>query len=80
MSVISPNKNVDASKYPNILISQEAALIAGAKSARFDGTDQMPGDLGGAWESTLQGIYADPTQMDTLLKSYQDHASTVFGG
>jgi alpha-glucoside transport system substrate-binding protein len=80
MSVISPNKNVDASKYPNTLISQEAALIAGAASARFDGTDQMPGDLGGAWEQTLQGIYADPTQMDSLLKSYQDHASTVFGG
>jgi alpha-glucoside transport system substrate-binding protein len=80
MSVISPNKNVDASKYPNTLISQEAALIAGATSARFDGTDQMPGDLGGAWEQTLQGIYADPTQMDSLLKSYQDHASTVFGG
>ncbi|MFN8630940.1 MAG: hypothetical protein U0838_11685 [Chloroflexota bacterium] len=79
MSVISPNKNVDASKYPNTLISQEAALIAGATSARFDGTDQMPGDLGGAWEQTLQGIYADPTQMDSLLKSYQDHASTVFG-
>ena len=39
----------------------------------------MPGDLGGAWEQTLQVIYADPTQMDSLLKSYQDHASTVFG-
>ena len=79
MSVISPNKNVDASKFPNTLISQEASLIAGAKSARFDGTDQMPGDLGGAWEQTLQGIYADPTQLDSLVKSYQDHASTVFG-
>lgn len=79
MSVISPNKNVDASKYPNTLISQEAALIAGAASARFDGTDQMPGDLGGTWEQTLQGIYADPTQMDSLLQSYQDHAGTVFG-
>ena len=79
MSVITPNKNVDASKFPNTLISQEAALIAGATSARFDGTDQMPGDLGDAWQQTLQGIYADPTQMDSLLKSYQDHASTVFG-
>lgn len=79
MGTISPNKNLDASKFPNTLISQEAALIAGASSSRFDGTDQMPGDLGGAWESTLQGIYADPTQMDSLLKSYQDHASTVFG-
>ncbi len=79
MSVICPNKNADATKFPNTLISQEAALIAGAASARFDGTDQMPGDLGGAWEQTLQGIYADPTQMDSLLKSYQDHASTVFG-
>jgi alpha-glucoside transport system substrate-binding protein len=80
MGTISPNKNLDQSKFPNTLISQEAALIAGASSARFDGTDQMPGDLGGAWEQTLQGIYADPTQMDSLLKSYQDHASTVFGG
>ncbi len=79
MSVICPNKNADPSVYPNTLISQEAALIANATSARFDGTDQMPGDLGGAWEQTLQGIYADPTQMDSLLKSYQDHASTVFG-
>jgi alpha-glucoside transport system substrate-binding protein len=79
MGTISPNKNLDQSKFPNTLISQEAALIAGASSARFDGTDQMPGDLGGAWEQTLQGIYADPTQMDSLLKSYQDHASTVFG-
>jgi alpha-glucoside transport system substrate-binding protein len=79
MSVISPNKNVDASKYPNTLISQEAGLIAGATSARFDGTDQMPGDLGGQWEQTLQGIYADPTQMDSLLSSYQDHAASVFG-
>jgi len=79
MSVITPNKNVDSSKFPNSLISQEASLIANAASARFDGTDQMPGDLGGAWEQTLQGIYADPTQMDSLLKSYQDHASTVFG-
>ena len=79
MGTISPNKNLDPSKFPNTLISQEAALIAGASSSRFDGTDQMPGDLGGAWEQTLQGIYADPTQMDSLLKSYQDHASTVFG-
>ncbi len=79
MSVITPNINADPSVYPNALISQEAALIAGSTSSRFDGSDQLPGDLGDAWTQTLQGIYADPTQTASLLQSFQDHASTVFG-
>jgi alpha-glucoside transport system substrate-binding protein len=81
VGVISPNKNADTSALPNVLMSQESDQLTSAESARFDGSDQLPGGVGNDWSSTLQGIYAAPDQVQTLLETFTSEAAAAgFGG
>ena len=79
-AIVSPNKQVKASAYPNALVRKEAAQVAGAKVFRFDGSDQLPGSLGDDWGSTLQGILQNPGQMKSLLSTFQTKAKKAFAG
>lgn len=77
-AIVSPNKTVPASAYPNILVRAEAAQVAGAKVFRFDGSDLLPGALGGEWGSTLQSAIKSPNKTAQLLKDFESKAKKEF--
>lgn len=79
-AIVSPNKQVKGSAYPNLLVRKEAAQVAGAKVFRFDGSDLLPGSLGDDWGSTLQGILQNPGSMNSLLSTFQAKAKKAFSG
>ena len=79
-AIISPNKQVGASAYPNALVSKEAAQVKSAKVFRFDGSDQLPGSLGDDWGATLQGIIQSPSKTNSLLSTFQAKAKKAFAG
>jgi alpha-glucoside transport system substrate-binding protein len=78
-AIVSPNKAVDLSAYPNDLVRKEAEQVRDAEVFRFDGSDLLPGALGTEWPTVLQGIMKTPGSMDSALDDFQDTASTEFG-
>jgi len=77
-AVTSPNKLVQNTKYPNLLVRNEAKQIAGATAVRFDGSDLLPGTLADDWGSALQKIFEKPGNMNTLLSDFQKKADKEF--
>ena len=53
-AIISPNKQLKKTAYPNILVQKEAAQVASAKVFLFDGSDTLPGTLADDWGAALQ--------------------------
>ena len=77
-AIVSPNKAVDLSAYPNDLVRKEAEQVRNAEVFKFDGSDLLPGALGTEWPTVLQGVIKTPNKLDTLLDEFQDRASTEF--
>jgi len=77
-AIVSPNKQVPASAYPNVLVRAEAAQVAGAQSFNFDGSDLLPGSLGDKWGSTLQQALQKPDDVEDLLDDFQNDAEGEF--
>ena len=77
-AIISPNKQVKKSAYPNILVQKEAAQVASAKVFLFDGSDTLPGSLADDWGATLQNILQKPGSMNSLLSDFQKKAAKEF--
>jgi alpha-glucoside transport system substrate-binding protein len=78
-AIVSPNKAVDLSAYPNDLVRKEAEQVQNAEVFKFDGSDLLPGALGTEWPSVLQGIMKNPGSMDTKLEDFQSTAANEFG-
>jgi alpha-glucoside transport system substrate-binding protein len=76
--IISPNKRVPSSAYPNDLIRLEAKQVAGAKVFAFDGSDLLPGPLSEAWGSTLQKVIQSPKDIPALMENFQRTAEREF--
>jgi alpha-glucoside transport system substrate-binding protein len=77
-AIVSPNKAVDLSVYPNELVRKEAEQVRDAEVFRFDGSDLLPGALGTEWPTVLQGIMKSPSKMNSALDDFQDTASNEF--
>jgi alpha-glucoside transport system substrate-binding protein len=77
-AVTSPNKLVQNTKYPNLLVRNEAKQISSAKAVRFDGSDLLPGTLADDWGSALQKIFEKPGNTNTLLSDFQKKADKEF--
>ncbi len=80
-AVISPNKQVAGSAYPNALVRKEGAQLASAKVIRFDGSDQMPGAFGDTWGFALQKIAQNPStaNIKSVLKGFQNQIKGHWG-
>lgn len=78
-AIVSPNKGVDLSAYPNELVRKEAEQVRSATVFKFDGSDLLPGALGTEWPTVLQGVIKNPSKIDDLLSAFQEKASTEFG-
>jgi alpha-glucoside transport system substrate-binding protein len=77
-AIVSPNKAVDLSVYPNDLVRKEAEQVQNAEVFRFDGSDLLPGALGTEWPTVLQGIMKNPSGMNSALDDFQSTASNEF--
>jgi alpha-glucoside transport system substrate-binding protein len=78
-AIISPNKQVPASAYPNLLVRAEAAQVKTAKVFRFDGSDQLPGAFGDTWGDTLQKVIQKPGDAKKLMSEFQKKIKGKFG-
>ena len=79
-AIVSPNKGVPASAYPNELVKKEAEQVTSAEIFVFDGSDLLPGALGGDWGTLLQTVLKDPSQTQSQLESFQQQAEDAFAG
>jgi len=77
-AIVSPNKQVKKSAYPNLLVRAEAAQVAGAKVFLFDGSDLLPGSLADDWGALLQNALQKPGSINSLLSDYQKKAAKEF--
>jgi alpha-glucoside transport system substrate-binding protein len=77
-AIISPNKGVPASAYPNVLAQAEAKQLGAAKTFLFDGSDTLPGSLSETWATTLQNVIKNPNNMSKLLSQFQSQAKPAF--
>jgi alpha-glucoside transport system substrate-binding protein len=80
-AVISPNKQVTGSAYPNALVRFEGHQLATAKIVLFDGSDQMPGAFGDTWGFALQKIAQNPStaNIKSVLKGFQNQIKGHWG-
>jgi alpha-glucoside transport system substrate-binding protein len=77
-AIVSPNKAVDLSSYPNDLVRKEAEQVRDAEVFKFDGSDLLPGALGTEWPSVLQGVMKNPGSMDKALDNFESQAKSEF--
>jgi alpha-glucoside transport system substrate-binding protein len=72
-SFISPHSTFDVSLYPNELTRQYADVAYSATAFLFDGSDQMPGEVGAGsfWEEMTAWI-GGSQDLDTTLKNIDD--------
>jgi alpha-glucoside transport system substrate-binding protein len=77
-AIISPNKQLQKTAYPNSLVRAEAAQVAGAKVFLFDGSDLLPGTLADDWGALLQKALQTPGSISSLLSDYQQKAAKEF--
>jgi alpha-glucoside transport system substrate-binding protein len=77
-AIVSPNKSVEISTYPNELTQKEAEQVVNAEVFRFDGSDLLPGALANDWGALLQNAIRNPNQVDGLLEDFQSQAEGEF--
>jgi alpha-glucoside transport system substrate-binding protein len=80
-AIISTNKQVPASAYPNVLVRREGHQIATAKAILFDGSDLMPGAFGDTWGFALQKVAQDPStsNIKKILSNFQSKIKGQWG-
>ena len=80
-AIISPNKQVPARAYPNVLVRREGHQLATAKVVRFDGSDQMPGAFGDTWGFALQKVAQNPStsNIKKILSGFQKQIKGQWG-
>jgi class 3 adenylate cyclase/ABC-type glycerol-3-phosphate transport system substrate-binding protein len=79
-TVVSPNKLVPLSAYPNDLVRTAAKQITSSPVVRFDGSDLLPGELGDRLGRTLQQVLINPAAAPRLMGDFQRAAARVFNG
>ena len=72
-AVISPQRNFDASQYPNDLLRRAAEISQNADVVRFDGSDLMPGPVGAGsfWTGEIDWI-SGQRSLDEVLRAIED--------
>jgi alpha-glucoside transport system substrate-binding protein len=67
-SFISPHKNFDTSLYPDALTAQMAKVAYDSTAFLFDGSDQMPGEVGaGSFWREMTAWVSEQEDLDTAL-------------
>ncbi|HEX5988178.1 MAG TPA: ABC transporter substrate-binding protein [Nocardioides sp.] len=70
---ISPHADFDANSYPNEIIKTAYTTAVDASAFLFDGSDQMPGEVGaGTFWSEMTSWVSGDTDLDTALQNIDD--------
>lgn len=70
---ISPHADFDPNAYPNEIMKTAYAAATDASAFLFDGSDQMPGEVGaGTFWSEMTAWVSGDTDLDTALKNIDD--------
>jgi ABC-type glycerol-3-phosphate transport system substrate-binding protein len=78
-NTISPNKQVDPTKFKSPLARQEYRQLVGAKVFVFDGSDLAPSSFGGDFElSELQKLVQYPGDVDKIAQELEDYAKSAY--
>jgi len=75
---LSSNKNTPAALYTNPIIKQAWRILAGAKIARYDGSDMMPRAVGTGsfWSGILD--YVSGVPLDAVLQNIEASAEEAY--
>jgi alpha-glucoside transport system substrate-binding protein len=70
---VSPHKDFPIDSYPNEVIKTAAEAATQAEAFLFDGSDQMPGEVGAGtfWSETTSWVGGD-TDLDTMLTNIDE--------
>jgi alpha-glucoside transport system substrate-binding protein len=79
-TVVSANKLVPLSAYPNVLVRTAARQVSTAQVVRFDGSDLLPGSLAEDLGRALQQVIRAPAAASKLMRDFQHKAARVFNG
>ena len=72
-SFISPHKDFDMSKYPNELTRSYAQVAYDSTAFLFDGSDQMPGEVGaGTFWKDMTAWISGQQDLDTTLSNIDE--------
>jgi alpha-glucoside transport system substrate-binding protein len=76
-AIVSPNKGVDTSAYPNDLVVREAKSLVDAKAIRYDGSDLLPAgiqgeSMGALLQRAIRGDKIDWADFQTRVKAAWD--------
>lgn len=79
----SPNRNVNLSAYPGHILQRSARALVGARTFRFDMSDQMPAAFGGTpaqgeWK-ILQDFLRNPSDIEGTMQRLEAAAKTAYG-
>jgi ABC-type Fe3+ transport system substrate-binding protein len=75
----SPNKNVDASVYPDDITRTTASALAKASTFRFDMSDLAPASFGGDAEfKGLQDFLKNPTNVNGVASQLESAAKKAY--
>lgn len=78
-NTISPNKQIDTTKFTNPLALQEYQQLANAKTFVFDGSDLAPSAFGGDHLFTeLQKLVQNPGSVDTIATELENFAKNDY--
>jgi alpha-glucoside transport system substrate-binding protein len=77
---ISPNKRVRAEDYPDQLSRQNAELLTGAKTIRFDASDLMPEAMNAAFWRAILDYVNNPDALDSILARLDQVQADAYRG
>jgi ABC-type glycerol-3-phosphate transport system substrate-binding protein len=76
---ITPNKQIDPTKFPGILARNEYLQLANAEVFVFDGSDLAPSALGGDYEFTaLQKLVQNPNSVEQIASDLENFAKNAY--
>jgi hypothetical protein len=76
-AIISPNKQVPKSAYPNLSCRRKRSRSQSAKVFLFDGSDTLPGTLATTGERRCR-THPEAGQHDSILSDFQKKAAKEF--
>jgi alpha-glucoside transport system substrate-binding protein len=75
---LSPNRRVGLALYPDPIARRAAAIVLGARVARFDASDMMPLGLETAFYSATLDYVRAPGRLDALLSTLEGVAQEAY--
>jgi DNA-binding SARP family transcriptional activator/ABC-type glycerol-3-phosphate transport system substrate-binding protein len=79
-NIVSANKLIPLSAYPNELVRTAARQVTTAEVVRLDGSDLLPVSLAEGLARTLQDVIRRPAATPQLMRDFQRKTARVFNG